>query len=667
MTSNHVDDDASVPDIEDEAVMKDILAEAPVEETSLANILVVDNIPKVPEDKEAKLVTLLKKIFSQMGVVRNESIFLPKDAKNITKGYCFIEFASAEQANNAAKKANGYKLDKVHVFECYKLTDFERLEHVPDNFEELPPEKYQPRENYLEWLQDEKCRDQFVVRHNFSTSISYFAKNEPEQVHQRDNWTETYASWSPQGSFLATFHKQGIALWGGSSWSKVGRYGHPGAKLIDISPQENYLITWSPEPIQDGDAQVNAIIWDIKTEQKLRSFSSQGNANWPAFRWSCNDKYFARKQPDADAIQVFETPSMKILDKKSIKVQGLKDFQWSPTDAFLSFWVPESGDNPARVTIMEIPSRVEIRVKNLFNVNDCKMFWQNDGDFLAVKVDRHTKTKKSIFTNFELFRIREKQVPVDVIELKDTVTGFAWEPHGSRFGIIHTENSKISVSFYLMELPKNGGKVKLLRTLEKKQVNKLYWSPKGRFIVLAGLRSMNGLLEFWDVDEMVCMNNAEHFMATDLEWDPTGRYLATLVSYWHIQLENGYNVWSLQGKLLHKKPLEKFYSLSWRPRPPTLLSEEDIRQIKKKLKTYSTKFDRIDMLSESKVSADILQKRAQLIDEFEILRKSLNQLREEEQDERIQLLGYEYDANNDFVEKEETVEILLNEKVEILV
>lgn len=34
----------------------------------------------------------------------------------------------------------------------------------------------------------------------------------------------------------------------------------------------------------------------------------------------------------------------------------------------LSFWVPEIKDTPARVTIMEIPSRQECRVKNLFNV-----------------------------------------------------------------------------------------------------------------------------------------------------------------------------------------------------------------------------------------------------------------------------------------------------------
>jgi translation initiation factor 3 subunit B len=36
---------------------------------------------------------------------------------------------------------------------------------------------------------------------------------------------------------------------------------------------------------------------------------------------------------------------------------------------------------------------------------------------------------------------------------------------------------------------------------------------------------MNGQLEFYNVDDLETMNNAEHFCATDVEWDPTGRYV----------------------------------------------------------------------------------------------------------------------------------------------
>ncbi len=33
-------------------------------------------------------------------------------------------------------------------------------------------------------------------------------------------WADTHAAWSPKGSYLATFHVKGIALWGGPSFSR---------------------------------------------------------------------------------------------------------------------------------------------------------------------------------------------------------------------------------------------------------------------------------------------------------------------------------------------------------------------------------------------------------------------------------------------------------------
>jgi hypothetical protein len=40
---------------------------------------------------------------------------------------------------------------------------------------------------------------------------------------------------------------------------------------------------------------------------------------------------------------------------------------------------------------------------------------------------------------------------------------------------------------------------------------------------LTGLKAYNGQLEFYNVDELETMATAEHFMATDIDWDPTGR------------------------------------------------------------------------------------------------------------------------------------------------
>ena len=71
-----------------------------------------------------------------------------------------------------------------------------------------------------------------------------------------------------------------------------------------------------------------------------------------------------------------------------------------------------------------------------------------------MKVDRHTKTKKTIYTSFELFCIRERDIPMEVLELPnktEKVLTFAWEPQGHRFVIVHGDGPRYNVSFYSMK------------------------------------------------------------------------------------------------------------------------------------------------------------------------------------------------------------------------
>lgn len=69
--------------------------------------------------------------------------------------------------------------------------------------------------------------------------------------------------------------------------------------------------------------------------------------------------------------------------------------------------------------------------------------------------------------------------------------------------------------------------------------------------MLGGLKSMTGQLEFFSADDFEVLNAAEHFMCTDVEWDPTGRYVATAVNHMH-QMENGFKVWLFNGQLLYQ-------------------------------------------------------------------------------------------------------------------
>lgn len=81
-------------------------------------------------------------------------------------------------------------------------------------------------------------------------------------------------------------------------------------------------------------------------------------------------------------------------------------------------------------------------------------------------------------------------------------------------------------------------------------------------------------------------------------------------------MESGYALWDFKGAELQKHNQDKFKQLLWRPRPPTLLTKEDQRRIKKNLRDYSRQFEEADELEESNVSAELIALRKRLIEEW---------------------------------------------------
>jgi translation initiation factor 3 subunit B len=65
---------------------------------------------------------------------------------------------------------------------------------------------------------------------------------EPTELLDRAGGTDTVAKWSPLGTYLATFHTRGVAIWGGEKFEKINRFAHPNAEFIDFSPCERYTI-----------------------------------------------------------------------------------------------------------------------------------------------------------------------------------------------------------------------------------------------------------------------------------------------------------------------------------------------------------------------------------------------------------------------------------------
>ncbi|KAG8760272.1 Translation initiation factor 3 subunit b [Serendipita sp. 396] len=662
----------------------------------LDTCVVVDGVPIIDEPRKERLLLKMGKEFERRGCpYEKEKVFIPwNESTGKSKGYVFIEFNTAEEAERAKAAMDKHPFDAKHRFQVNILTELDTYANMDETFREPEPEVFKPKEHLKAWLTDPKGRDQYATYRADDVTVFWHGKPASTEIaHERSLWTDLYVQWSPQGTLLASIHRQGVKLWGGPSFQLIQKFAHPLVKRLDFSPDEKYLVTYERISIPDNATQGpqflgkknegdHVVVWDIRTGHLKRTFPRSVPVDedevtskvllWPQLKWSPDGKYVARITPGKH-ISVYSIPDFTLVDEKSIKIEGVVDFEWCPLgdkdreeaaamkgqkkskESVLAYWTPEIGNQPARAVLMSFPSRSQLRSKNLFNVAECKLYWQDSGDFLCVKVDRITKTKKPSSCNLEIFRLREKDIPVEVVEPKDTVIEFAWEPKGERFIIISTNDPnygagqvgvqiKTEVSFYQLDRSRND--FRLLKTLSSRYSNIIRWSPRGRHVLLATMGSSSKSdMEFWDMDfnnddsgrkeasdkkedwgsGMHQLATGEHYGVTDIEWDPSGRYISTSVSVWRHTVENGFAIWDFRGQEQQKHLIDRFKQFLWRPRPRTLLTKEEQKVVRKNLKEYSRVFDEEDAALESNVSAELIQARKRAVNEWNAWRARVRQ------------------------------------------
>jgi translation initiation factor 3 subunit B len=118
-------------------------------------------------------------------------------------------------------------------------------------------------------------------------------------------------------------------------------------------------------------------------------------------------------------------------------------------------------------------------------------------------------------------------------------------------------------------------------------------------------------------------------------------------------MENGYHLYDFRGELLREEPIEKFKQWSWRPRPPTLLTKEEQKQIRKNLREYSRVFDREDEERISSADVAVVEARRRMLNEFFAWRET----QEEEIVEERAALGLPEDPIAELLEKTKPAQV----------
>ena len=114
----------------------------------------------------------------------------------------------------------------------------------------------------------------------------------------------------------------------------------------------------------------------------LEAFSGELLARFPHFLWSPDGRFLARCTDQAifvyDSQDDFELTADPATEKRGpIKfADGLQGFDWSPRENIISAWIPEKNNVPARLQLIRIPSRQEVRswaVRDQITLNVAKL------------------------------------------------------------------------------------------------------------------------------------------------------------------------------------------------------------------------------------------------------------------------------------------------------
>lgn len=597
------------------------------------NSLVLCNLPKVPEKKIDKLKQFLgsfiKKVFAQSNMEMTVELQMPFDHENeCTHGCTFATFEKVEGANKMKEVwKGGYRLDKEHLVKIMSIEEFDDICNRADNFTPKRTLQRIDRSDFRRWLCDSKCREQLLLRYGAETAIFWHdtMAGQPVMYYggEREKaggkvWCDWHVRWSPLGSQLATFHQQGIALWAGENddgeaFRTKQRLPHQNPKEIDFSPNEEFVMVWNGAHYSDNDEKAYSI-FHVLTGKCVRQCKtpthSPTGGDFPHLLWSSDGKYLA--ECAENRISVRDTQTWGVLKDetgtpKTIKFESLSTFQWSPKGNIIAVWTLEKDNNPARLVLVEIPSRKELASRSRTQC-EAVMHWQSEGDYLCLQVTKLSKTKKRISTNMEILRVREKNIPTDVVNVEDLVRGFFWETKGRRFAVLTTDDAGVrpKLQIYMLGLEKCEQLVCF--DLPSNSYNQVFWAPEGQYFVVAAMGSggSSGDLLFAGLNaenKLEILHRDEHYMLTNVQWDPSSRYVTTAVTQamdgekgdgYRYSMELGFAIWTFQGRKLFQQQKEQLYHVAWRPHPPSLLPKIKQDQIRKEIKTYSKKYDARD-------------------------------------------------------------------------
>jgi len=513
------------------------------------------------------------------------------------------------------------------------LKEFEKYTSCSDTFTPppVPPD-------YNSWIEEPdylKGSEQFLTLIDNVATLNWCEPKTPEKPkvicsEKISLLPDSHPILSPKGSFIGFFTKEGLTLYCGSDLkNKAFTLPHRNATQAVFSPNEQFVATMVPNS-QNSERPI--IIWDVLTKRSL-FFLEQSGLN-SQLQFSSNGNYCARLElvNNTETVVIYSTKTLKKIRNPFPNMPS--SFSFSPKKDYIAIFIQATKNTPSIVAVYDIANNFRlIRSFNVFNVITCSFRWSPCEGFLCTKIDMkdHDKQGKEIIvSNLLFFRLCLPDVPTELVELKENLLAFDFEPHDPimlaknpklskqiNFAVIHTvgNNQRGNVSFYTIE-----NKAIHLQYKLEKSVSRLYWNPRGKIVILADKKS--GSFEIFNSETQTSIAKVEHINTSNVMWEPLGRFFILFTQFSQSEhSDSGYDLYHQNGTMISHIIKQGFYSFNWRPRPENSLPQKDKLEIINNLKEIRAKYKEEDKKEESQAKTAAKEERQRRKEEIDRIAK----------------------------------------------
>lgn len=106
--------------------------------------------------------------------------------------------------------------------------------------------------------------------------------------------------------------------------------------------------------------------------------------------------------------------------------------------------------------------------------------------------------------------------------------------------------------------------------------NTILFSPRGRFVIVAGFGNLAGQMDIYDLEKdyrKICTIEASN--PSVCEWSPDERFIMTATTSPRLRVDNGVRIWHVTGGLMYTEDMQELYHVTWRPQSGSNLPGAD--------------------------------------------------------------------------------------------